>query len=129
VLAAANIAFLVFHTGLIVFNVFGWMWVPTRRWNLATQLITLGSWIGMGAFKGWGYCFCTDYHWKIRREMGIADDPPTYIGFLFKQVTGSVPSDDFIFWLTVSVFSVSLVMSVVLNVLDFRRRKTNPARP
>lgn len=129
VLEALNILLLAFHTGLIVFNVFGWIWPRTRIWNLATQLLTLGSWIGMGAVKGWGYCVCTDVHWKIRREMGIVDDPPTYIGFLIQKATGVLPSDAFVFWLTLSVFLLSFAASIGLNLRDLRRRKLAPARP
>lgn len=129
VLAALNILFLAFHTALIGFNVLGWIWTRTRPWNLATQMLTLTSWIGMGATKGWGYCLCTDLHWKIRRDMGITDDPPTYVGFLIQKVTGVLPSDAFVFWLTLSVFLVSFVASISLNLRDLRRRKVAPARP
>ena len=128
VLATLNILFLVFHSGLIVFNVFGWLWPKTRPWNLLTQVITLGSWVGMGAFKGWGYCYCTDVHWKIRRDMGIADDPETYIGFLIEKVTGIEPSGDFVFWLGLTVFSFCFFASLFLNLRDIRRRKMAQAR-
>ncbi len=128
-LAVANVLFLVFHTGLIVFNVFGWIPERLRPWNLATQLVTLASWLGMGAFKGIGYCFCTDVHWSIRRQMGITDDPPTYIGFLIQRATGVLPSDEFTFWLTVVVFVASFAASAALNIRDLRRRKAAFARP
>jgi len=129
VLAVLNILFLAFHTGLIVFNVFGWIWPKTRRWNLLTQLLTLSSWLIMGAFKGIGYCLCTDIHWKIRQDMGITDDPNTYIGFLIQKVTGTLPSDAFIFNLTLAVFVVSFIASITLNFRDWKRRSLAPARP
>lgn len=128
-LAVANIAFLAFHTGLIAFNVFGWIWPATRKWNLATQFATLGSWIGMGAVKGWGYCVCTDLHWSIRRQMGIHDDPPTYIGFLIQKVTGVLPGEGFVFWLTLIVFALSFGASLGLNLRDWARRKRADVRP
>jgi hypothetical protein len=124
-----NILFLVFHTGLIGFNVFGWMWKRTRPWNLLTQCLTLASWVGMGAVYGWGYCLCTDVHWDIRRRMGITDDPDTYVGFLLWRVTGVLPSDAFVFWLTVSVFAVSFGASLFLNLRDLRKRRAAEARP
>ncbi len=128
-LATLNILFWVFHTGLIVFNVFGWMWIKTRRWNLITQCLTLGSWLGMGAFKGIGYCLCTDYHWKIRREMGITDDPNTYVGLLIKKLTGVEAGADFVFWLTLTVFTFSFFASIFVNIRDRSRQKTAEARP
>ena len=127
-LAALNILFLTLHTGLILFNVFGWIWPRTRPWNLLTQILTLGSWVGMGAFKGWGYCYCTDVHWSIRRQMGITDDPDTYIGFLIEKVTGLEVGGDFVFWLGLSVFSVSFFASLILNIRDIRRRKMAQVR-
>ena len=128
-LSVLNILFLALHSGLIVFNVFGWLWAKTRRWNLVSQILTLGSWVGMGAFYGWGYCLCTDLHWKIRREMGITGEPNTFIGFLIQKVTGVLPSRDFVFWLTISVFTFSFFASVILNVRDLRRRPILQARP
>lgn len=128
-LAVVNILFLVFHTALIVFNVFGWLLPVTRKWNLATQVLTLASWVGMGAFYGWGYCLCTDVHWGVRKQMGFVGEPNTYIGFLIQKVTGALPSEDFVFYLTVSVFSVSFLGSIVLNIRDLRRRPVFEARP
>jgi hypothetical protein len=129
VLAVLNILFLTFHTGLIVFNVFGWLSQRTRKWNLITQCLTLASWVGMGAYYGWGYCLCTDIHWKIRAQMGITGEPNTYIGFLIQKVTGVLPNPQFVYWLTVCVFSVSFLGSLFLNIRDLQRRPTLQARP
>ena len=54
-LAVLNIAFVVLHTALILFNVFGWAWTRTRRWNLVTLLATVFSWGVLGMWKGFGY--------------------------------------------------------------------------
>jgi hypothetical protein len=83
----------------------------------------------MGAFRGWGYCWCTDVHWDIRKERGITDDPDTYIGFLIEKLTGWEPSADVVFWLGLSVFSFCFFASVYLNLRDLRRRKLAQARP
>lgn len=124
-----NILLLTLHTALIVFNVFGWLWVRTRPWNMLTQVLTLGSWVGMGAFYGWGYCLCTDIHWDIRRELGFTGEPDTYIGFLIQKATGVRASEEFVFWLTVCVFCVSFFGSLFLNIRDLRRRPALQARP
>ncbi|MBX3119021.1 MAG: DUF2784 family protein [Fimbriimonadaceae bacterium] len=128
-LATLNILFWILHTGLVAFNVFGWMWERTRRWNLVTLGLTLGSWVGMGAFKGIGYCLCTDVHSNIRRQMGITDDPPTYVGLLIRKATGFNPSTEFVYWLSAGVFLISLIASVSLNIRDSRRRKAAALRP
>ena len=39
-LMAANYLFFIFHNVLIAFNLFGWIWRPTRPWNLLTLALT-----------------------------------------------------------------------------------------
>src|SRR5262249_8135894 len=57
-------AFLVFHTALVLFNMFGWAWRRTRVLHLVTLGATAFSWFVLGAFYGWGYCLCTDWHFQ-----------------------------------------------------------------
>jgi hypothetical protein len=82
-----NGMFFVFHTLWIVFNCVGWAWKKTRRWHLATIALTALSWFGLGAWYGWGYCPCTDWHWRVRERLGY-NDPPSYIQLLVRVVTG-----------------------------------------
>lgn len=128
-LATLNIALWILHTGLVAFNVFGWMWKRTRKWNLITLCLTLFSWVGMGAFYGIGYCLCTDVHSQIRRQMGITDDPPTYVGLLIRKATGMETSTEFVYWLSASIFLGSFIASISLNIRDHRHRKVDTARP
>ena len=121
-LAILNIAFFVFHTVLILFNVFGWAHPKTRRWNLATLLLTLASWVGMGMFYGMGYCICTDWHWQVREAMGIQDTASSYIVLLVRNVSGWEPpvllANEVAKW----VFLSALAMSLALNLRDWRKR-------
>ena len=82
-----NIGFFVFHTAWIAFNCLGWVWRRTRPWHLATVGLTAVSWFGLGAWYGWGYCPCTDWHWAVRARLGH-DDPPSYIQLLIRVLTG-----------------------------------------
>ena len=122
-LAFANILFFVFHTLLIVFNVFGWAHPKTRRWNLITLGVTLVSWLGMGMFYGVGYCICTDWHWQIRESMGIHETADSYIVLLVRNVSGWDPpvslANTWAMW--VMVFAVA--MSIGTNVRDWRKRR------
>ncbi|MCD4791284.1 MAG: DUF2784 domain-containing protein, partial [Bacteroidales bacterium] len=70
--------FVVFHTALIIFNLFGWIWKPTRRLNLITLLLTGASWFILGIFYGIGYCPLTDWHWQVLHKLGIYDVPNSY---------------------------------------------------
>src|SRR5688500_12177489 len=83
-----NIFFFVFHTVWTVFNMFGWIFRPTRKWNLLTLLLTALSWFVLGIWYGWGYCVCTDWHWQVRRNLGYHDESNSYIHFLVLKLTG-----------------------------------------
>jgi hypothetical protein len=62
VLEFLNITFFVAHNLLIAFNLVGWIFPRTRKLHLATIAATMFLWIVMGAFRGWGYCLCADWH-------------------------------------------------------------------
>lgn len=120
-LATLNIAFFILHTALILFNVFGWIPARTRRWNLATLLLTLGSWVGMGMWKGIGYCVCTDVHWRIRAAMGIHETADSYLVLLVRSLSGWDPPLALVNEVAQWVFLSALAMSVSFNVRDLRR--------
>ena len=111
-----NVFFFGFHTLIILFNVFGWM-VP--KWRLA-HFIVLGltafSWFVLGIWYGWGYCFCTDWHWQVRELLGYHDMSPSYIHFLILKLTGADLSVSFVETGTVIVFFIALGISTYLNV-------------
>lgn len=87
-----NILLFVVHTALMAFNMTGWIWKRTRHWHLLTVGATLFSWLVMGAWRGWGYCLCADWHFQIRRSMGIHDGVSSYLQLLVKASTGAVIS-------------------------------------
>ena len=123
-LAALNIFFFAFHTSLVLFNTFGWIWKATRRWNLATLLATSFSWFVMGAWKGIiGYCLCTDWHMQVRRALGIHDTAQTYIQLMAQTLTGHIPPLGVTTSVTAAVFAVSVVVSISLNLRDFRANR------
>ena len=119
-----NAFFMVFHTLLIVFNVFGWAWKKSRKWNLVTLGVTAFSWLVMGIWKGVGYCVCTDWHFQVRRAMGINDPENSYIDFLFRVVSGWSPDPNLTRAVAGWVFAISIVLSVGLNARDWRSRES-----
>lgn len=86
--ALLDLFFFGFHTVLILFNLLGWIWEKTRMLNFITLCATAFSWLVLGIWYGFGYCPCTDWHWQVRREMGIHDMPTSYIKFLVDEWTG-----------------------------------------
>lgn len=113
-----NYFFFIFHTALIFFNCFGWISRKTRKWNLVTLLLTAFSWFVMGIWYGWGYCFCTDWHWDVRRELGFQDESSSYIHFLILKLTGTNFEVDLVEKITLIIFFIALAMSLWLNIRD-----------
>jgi len=111
-----DIFFLVFHTGLILFNLFGWIWESTRRWNLASLSATGFSWVVLGIWYGFGYCPCTSWHWMVRRQLGYSEMPSSYVKFLIYQLTGLDLSPELVDAGTVAGFSLALGLSIFMAI-------------
>ena len=119
-LLALNIFFFVFHTALVLFNVFGWIPRRTRRANLYCLLATAASWLVMGMWHGIGYCILTDWHWQVRHALGFHDTDQSYIQLLVRELTGWSPSDALAKNVAGITFAYCLVIRIVLNVKDAR---------
>ncbi len=115
-----NIFFFVFHTFLILFNLLGWMFQKTRFLNIVALSLTLISWIAAGAIYGWGYCPVTDWHWQVRRELGLHEMPASYIKFLADTFTGMNWDPYLVDLLTVLFFAVAFITSSYFNIRDYR---------
>ena len=111
----ANYFFYVFHTVLILFNLFGWLFKKTRKLNLITLLLTFISWFLLGIWKGWGYCFLTNWHYSVLTRLGEQDLPSSYITFLVKKVTGLLPDAELVNSLTLWLAVLALVASLWVN--------------
>lgn len=123
-LAFLNIFFFLFHTIFTLFNVVGWMFTNTRKLHLITMALTAGSWFVLGIWYGWGYCFCTDWHWQVREALGYRDHSNSYIHFLILKITGLDVNPGLVDTVTVIVFAVSMVASLWVNrTMVFRRRE------
>ena len=113
--------FLVFHTLFTLFNIAGWIWRRTRRIHLATVLITAFSWFVVGFWYGWGYCFCTDWHWKVREALGRPIMSDSYIHFLIRELTGIDAPPGPVDAATLWIFLACAAASIALNARDFLR--------
>ena len=119
-----NIFFFVFHTVFTLFNMVGWLFSKTRKLNLITLLLTAFSWFVVGMWKGIGFCYCTEWHWQVREHLGYTDQTNSYIHFLILKLTGANLSVSLVETATMIGFAISLIMSVWLNVKDWRRKKS-----
>jgi hypothetical protein len=128
-LQALNIFFFIFQTVLVLFNILGWMWRRTRRWNLITLGAIAFSWFVMGFWRGIGYCLCTDWHMQVRRQLGYHDTAQTYIQLMSQTLTGLTPPTQLTETVTAIVFAISVVASVGFNISDMRRTKSRALGP
>lgn len=120
-----NIFFFVFHTAFTLFNVVGWALRSTRKWHLATLSLTAFSWFVLGIWYGWGFCFCTEWHWEVRRKLGYVDHSNSYIQFLVFKLTGINLPVQLVDEVTLIVFLISFALSIWLNLKDFRSKHRN----
>jgi len=119
-LAALDIAFIIFHTALIVFNGIGWMLPALRKLHLVSIFLTAFSWFGLGFWYGWGYCICTDWHWQIRQELGLEIASNSYIHYLIFKATGHNLSVLLVDAVTVVLFFAIAATSIRLYLKDKR---------
>ena len=121
---ALNAAFFSLHTAWVLFNAVGWMWRKTRPWHLATMTLTAISWFALGYWYGWGYCVCTDWHWRVRERLGYRDDPDSYMQLLAAQVLGLDPGPWWADVVTGSAFALAFAATILLNGRDLRGART-----
>jgi len=110
-----DVFFVAFHSALIVFNIFGWIWIKTRKINLITLLLTGASWFILGIFYGWGYCPLTEWHWRVLYELGEVQLPNSYIQYLVNRITGINITGHLADIVTVVVYFVALAISLFAN--------------
>ena len=80
--------FVVSHSGLVLFDLTGWVWERTRRMHLMVISMTVLSWFGLGMFYGWGYCPSTHWHWLVKGKLGQSNLPNSYIKYYIDKLTG-----------------------------------------
>jgi len=117
-----DIFFTVFHTCLVLFNLFGWIWKKTRLANLITLLVTAGSWSILGIFYGFGYCPLTDWHFSILEKLGYTNLPDSYLSFLFTRLTGLPIDQSLVDSVTLWGLIVALAISLYLNIRHWIKR-------
>ncbi|MBC8436042.1 MAG: DUF2784 domain-containing protein [Bacteroidetes bacterium] len=123
VYAILDILFVVFHTALIIFNLFGWIWKKTRKANLITLLLTGASWFILGIFYGIGYCPMTDWHWAVLETLGNYGLPNSYITYLIHRLTGLTSNEQWVDAITVGLFFLALSISLYMNLFRKRNRR------
>lgn len=122
-LAALDAGFFALHTALIAFNLVGWAWRRTRAAHLAVLALTASSWFVMGAFRGWGYCLCTDWHFRVRRLRGLPVAESSFVQLLLGKTLGVHLARRSADALAVGVFGAIVVATTLAWTIARRRRR------
>jgi hypothetical protein len=125
-LSLLNKFFFIFHSFMIVFILFGWIWRKTRLANLIVILLTAFSWFILGIWYGYGYCPSTDWHWRVRARLGICDLPESYTKFLIDSFTGADVSQRIVDVFTLILLLSAMAFSLALNIRDWKRKRKSP---
>ena len=119
-----DILFVVFHSFLILFNLFGWIWRRTRIWNLVTLLLTGASWVLLGRIVGVpGYCPLTDWHFAVLEKLGRTGLPDSYVKYLADRITGLDFNSGTVDKITLYSFLAALIISLILNIRQLVKSK------
>lgn len=110
-----DIFFLIFHTALILFNLFGWLFRKTRRLNLITLVLTGLSWFVLGIFYGIGYCPLTDWHFEVLDGLGKGSSINSYVRYLIIRIFNLDISADTADIATLILFLLALMLSLYAN--------------
>jgi hypothetical protein len=85
-------------------------------------LLTAFSWFVLGIWYGFGYCFCTDWHYQIRMKLGYFDMPSSYVKFLIDSLTGSDINAKLVDIFTLIFFLLALIASIIANMQDWKEK-------
>ncbi len=117
-----DLFFLIFHTILIFFNLFAWIFRKTRKLNLIILTLTGASWFILGIFYGMGYCPLTDWHFNILEKMGHTNLPNSYVKYLADRLTGLDFNPELVDNATLILFFIALAISTYLNIRDYKTK-------
>lgn len=120
-----DIFFVFFHSLLILFNLFGWIWKRTRKFNLITLLLTGLSWLLLGFIVGTiGYCPFTDWHFNVLEKLGKTGLPNSYMKYLADRITGLNINPSLVDSVTLYAFIAALALSIYLNLRNLLKKKS-----
>jgi Protein of Unknown function (DUF2784) len=115
-----NSFFHVTHIAAILFLMVGWIFVKTRKAHLVLLSLTIFSWIGLGIFYGWGYCFWTDWHWRVRDLLGKSH-PASYIKLLVDSFSGRSWNANIVDLFTAITLAIIILFTAAVNFKSFKR--------
>jgi len=121
-LALADYLLTISHLLLIAFALVGWAIPRARRAHLVAMLAIAFSWLVLGAWYGWGYCFVTEWAWQVKHARGETGFPASFVEYALERATGSDWSSDLVDGVTGTAGALALLLSLAANL------RSRPAR-
>jgi hypothetical protein len=89
-------------------------------------MITIFSWLILGLKFGIGYCFLTDWHWDIKRQLGETELPASFVKYFLDKYTSFDISAGVVDLATGLSFGMVVLISVYLNWIYPKLKKWEP---
>jgi hypothetical protein len=122
-LLLADHALNIFHLVIVLFLIFGWISIRSRRLHRFAVGVTAFLWIGIGALVGkLGYCPMTDWHWDVKRLRGEQDLPVSYIDYNLQKIGINLPlalADQIV----MVVFGLIVILTLALWYCEKRQKR------
>ncbi len=118
-----DIFFVVFHSMLILFVLFGWIPRPLRLLHLIVVLLTGASWFILGLFYGIGYCPLTDWHWNVLSQLGETELPVAYVQYILYRLLRIRITPAFSDIITLLGWAGALLTAIYLQYKKLQKRK------
>ena len=110
------------HLALIGFNLFGWMWIKTRKAHLVTVSLTAFCWFVLGIWFGWGYCPITDWQWKVKERLGEINLPGSFIKYYADKISGKNIDPSIVDTVTLVSFLLVIILTIYFNFFKRTRK-------
>lgn len=107
----------IIHSGIVLFNLFGWIPGATRKANFITLLLTAASWFILGIWYGLGYCPLTEWQWQVKEKLGEQNLPANFIEYVAEKWTGYDFDSGFVSLMITVCFAVATIASIYVNFL------------
>ena len=106
------------HVTIILFNLLGWIWKQTRKAHLIIITLTFASWFILGIWYDWGYCFLTDWHWRVKEKSGETELPNSFIKYMADKITGKDIDAAFVDLATLILFILIILSTMYVNFIQ-----------
>ncbi len=117
-------ALAILHISFILFFILGWIPKRTRTVHYFLVILVGVSWFILGLFYGFGYCFLTDIHWRVKMARGEVDLPFSFIKYILDKSLGYNFDKVLIDYVTLAVFISIFFLSTILFIKNYVKKSS-----